>query len=86
MHTSRFGSTSPAVHFCLSTAFAILSVSALSPFSGAIHDRAHGPVGLTRRYGFCEKGKMKSTFYFTEGLVADFAARERVPLLDEPVM
>lgn len=54
--------------------------------TGAVQDIFDGPGGLTRRHRFCTAVQMEMAFRVTEGLVADFAAREQVSLLDERIM
>lgn len=79
-------SSTAAAQSRLSVAFDILLVRTSREFSGAVQDFGDGRGGITRRLRFCTAEQMETAFRVTDGLVAMFAARKRVPLLDEPQM
>lgn len=54
--------------------------------SGAVQDFSNSPGVLTRRHRFCIVVQMKIALCVTESLVAEFAARKQVPLLDQPII
>lgn len=55
-------------------------------FSGAVQDCADVSGVLTRRNRFCTAMQIEMALRVTKGLVAEFAAREQVPLFDELIM
>lgn len=76
----------PAGQFHLPAAFDVLPVKTLHYFSEVSWDRVSCPGGLTRRHRFRKAAQMEMALRFMEGLVLELAARERVPLLDEPIL
>lgn len=75
----KYGSIPPA-------AFAIHPVRTLRFFSEAVQDRGNGLDGFKLHNGFCTTVQIEMALGVTENLVAEFAARKRVPLLDEPII
>lgn len=81
----EFGSIPPAATIRLLAAFSIYFIRTLRYFCVAIQDLADGPDGLTLRHGFCAATRMEMALRVIEDLDTEFAARERVPLPDEPI-
>lgn len=81
----EFGSVPHAAQILLSTAFDGPPVRTLRYISGAVRGRTEGPTGLTRRHHISSAVGMEIALRVTEPLVAEFAARVRVKLLDEPI-
>lgn len=72
--------------FVFNSAFAISHVRTLRSFSGEVRDRADGSGGISTRHHFCVAVQMKMALCDTQGLVAAFAASERVSLLLELIV
>lgn len=75
----EFGSISSA-------AISMPPVRSMPYFSVAFKDCDDGPSCLTRHHRFCTAIVMKMDICVTKGLVVQFTARERVPLLGEPII
>lgn len=82
----EFESTPPAAQFCLPAGFFIPLLRTFCYFSGVVQDCFDRPGALTRSHRFCTMVRMEIALRVTEGLVAEFATREWVLLLDEPLM
>lgn len=82
----EFGSIPSAALILLPAAFATSPVRPTRYFSGAVQYCADGTSALTLRDRFCTAMLMEIALRVTKGLVAVFAAKEQVPLLDELIM
>lgn len=82
----ELGIIPPHFQFRLSATFAIPSQRILRSSSGAVRDLSNGPVVITRSNRFCTAMQMGMTLRVTKGLAAERAARERVPVLEKPIM
>lgn len=77
---------SPPSRVHLPSAFAISSICTIHYFAEAVQDPVDCIGGITFRYRFCTAVRCEMSLCVIEGLLAKFALRERLLMLDESIM